>query len=310
MAFSIDIQPISTFNNIRITNLLSRHYIDIVTKGGLLNSWMQSNDHWDIIDGMDLTNGWANYESNGFKSAKMSPFACRLFNGEYQHASQFYKIEKCYLGDHAIHGLLYDAEFEIIKTALQEKEATVILEHHYKGNDKGFPFEYSVQLHWTFFEDNKVSVQTVLSNKSSHSIPMMDGWHPYFKLGTTIDNCKLQFHNQGMLVYDAQLIPTGETIPQPIFENGVLLENIKLDNGYLLTPTQPQCTFQNENYVLTITPDEAYPYLQLYTPDHRKSIAIENISGAPDSFNNKIGLHIMQPQSIWRLKTSYQLLRK
>jgi aldose 1-epimerase len=48
----------------------------------------------------------------------------------------------------------------------------------------------------------------------------------------------------------------------------------------------------------------------LYTPDHRKSIAIENLSAAPNCFNNKMGLHIMQPQAIWNLETSYQLITK
>ena len=65
-----------------------------------------------------------------------------------------------------------------------------------------------------------------------------------------------------------------------------------------------------EKYTLTIEPSPAYPYLQLYTPDHRGSIAIENLSGAPNCFNNKMGLHILQPQEVWKLETSYQLTSK
>lgn len=41
---------------------------------------------------------------------------------------------------------------------------------------------------------------------------------------------------------------------------------------------------------LEISCDKLYPILQVYTPDHRKSIAIENLSAAPDAFNNGIGL--------------------
>ena len=41
--------------------------------------------------------------------------------------------------------------------------------------------------------------------------------------------------------------------------------------------------------------DASYPYLQIYTPPGRDSIAVENLSGAPDCFNNKMGLHLLQP---------------
>ena len=41
-------------------------------------------------------------------------------------------------------------------------------------------------------------------------------------------------------------------------------------------------------------PDAGYPYLQIYTPPHRESIAVENLSGAPNCFNNKMGLLLLQ----------------
>jgi aldose 1-epimerase len=46
---------------------------------------------------------------------------------------------------------------------------------------------------------------------------------------------------------------------------------------------------------LEIYPEKSYPYLQIYTPDHRKSIAIENLSAAPDAFNNGLGLKVLEP---------------
>jgi aldose 1-epimerase len=35
--------------------------------------------------------------------------------------------------------------------------------------------------------------------------------------------------------------------------------------------------------------------LQIYTPATRDSIAVENLSGAPDCFNNGMGLLLLQP---------------
>lgn len=310
MSFSIDIQPISTFQQIRITHTTTKNYIDIISKGGILNSWMQTKENWDIIDGNDFASGWENFESNGFKGGKMSPFACRLFQGKYQYINQQYKVEKFYLGDHGIHGILYDAVYDIIETAIQENNAHVILAYHYQGTDKGYPFEYTMQLKWTFFADNKITIETKIINNGNHTIPMMDGWHPYFQLGNSINECDLQFKNKGMLEYDSSLIPTGKLLENSIFDNGAKLENTKLDNGFLMDSKNANCILENEQYKLMIQPNSNYPYLQLYIPDHRKSIAIENLSAAPNCFNNKMGLHVMQPQEIWILETSYQLIIK
>lgn len=310
MSFLIDIQPVSNFQRVRITNQTNNASIDLISKGGILNSWWQENEQWDIIDGNHFENGWEQYESNGFKSAKMIPFACRLSNGQYHFLDQQFTIEKFYLGKHALHGILYDALYEIIKTEIQSHQAQVIFEYNYKGSDKGYPFSFQTQIVWTFYLNNKIVVQTNIWNQSECPIPMMDGWHPYFKLGENINHCKLQFKNNGKLVYDPDLLPTGQMESNTLFDTSTCIGAIHLDNGFLLDPENPKCTFENENYTLIVEANAAYPYLQLYTPDHRKSIAIENLSAAPDCFNNKIGLQIMQPQSIWNLETSYHLIKK
>jgi aldose 1-epimerase len=58
---------------------------------------------------------------------------------------------------------------------------------------------------------------------------------------------------------------------------------------------------------LSIITDTSYPYLQVYTPPHRKSIAIENLSSPPDSFNNGMGLIIAKPGEQYSFVTSYQI---
>ena len=70
------------------------------------------------------------------------------------------------------------------------------------------------------------------------------------------------------------------------------------------------CVLENEKYQLIVQPLMNYPYLQLYIPADRKSIAIENLSGIPNCFNNKIGLQLMKPHQNLVLKTSYQFIIK
>jgi aldose 1-epimerase len=54
--------------------------------------------------------------------------------------------------------------------------------------------------------------------------------------------------------------------------------------------------------------EKQYPYLQIYTAPHRKSIAIENLSGAPDCLNNDMGLIILEPGQSQTFTLSYQVL--
>lgn len=312
MSFIIEILPKAPFNIVRITDTVANLHIDIATKGGLLNSWVQSPqmECWDVIDGNNFENGWNNFEATGFKSGKMNPFSCRLFNGHYKHDLKHYQIEKFYLGEHALHGLLYDAEFKIITTEVTENQGSVILSYEYHKEDKGFPFEYNVSIQWSLKKGNIVTAKTTITSKDTNSFPMMDGWHPYFTLGENINDCSIQFTNNGILEYNEALIPTGKVLPHHAFESGQKLAGIELDNGYVVDKNNPACILENDKYKLVVTPDANYAYLQLYTPAHRKSIAIENLSAAPDCFNNKMGLHIMQPQEVWSLETSFQLFYK
>jgi aldose 1-epimerase len=61
----------------------------------------------------------------------------------------------------------------------------------------------------------------------------------------------------------------------------------------------------NGIYVSIFT-NSKYPYLQLYTPPHRKSIAIENLSAPPDCFNNGIGLQLLGPSKSQTFTVWYQ----
>ena len=312
MSFEIIVKPIANFKEIIIHHPQNGMQISICTKGGLLNSWMLQNEkiNHEFIEGNDFTNSWGNFERNGFKSGKMSPFSCRLQNGKYEHLGQEFTIDKFYLGAHALHGIIYDAFYEIESTACNELEATIILKHAYLGTDKGFPFPYTIQLIWTINIENKISVQTNITNNFHHEIPMMDGWHPYFKLDGNIESNTLQFNNIGKIIYDKDLLPTGIIQKDTEFDNGKTLSGIHLDSCYMLDPLNPICILENNKFKLIVHPEINYPYLQIYTPDNRKSVAIENLSGVPNCFNNKMGLHYVKPHETFILKTNYQIIVK
>ncbi len=312
MSFSIHTKNIEGFTEISITDTAQLSKVCIISKGAILNSW-----NWNVegkitefIDGNDFSKGWPAFESMGFKSGKMSPYSCRLNKGQYIHAGEAYTMTNYYLGEHAIHGILYNANFTLLNTTINEEAATVTLSYQYQKEDKGFPFSYYIEVTYCLQKNNTLTLSTKVINTDIKSMPLMDGWHPYFCLGdATIDQCILQFKQEGQLEYNDQLLPTGHFINNPLFDKGHLLTNIELDNGFLVSPGT-SCTLENKEFQLKVSPQKNYPYLQLYIPPNRKSIAIENLSAAPDCFNNKMGLQILQPQESILFETSFSLTKK
>ena len=311
MPFQIKQNTINHVTVIQLVDVELGATIEILTKGALLNSWhlRQGEELHQFVMGNEANTSNA-FESKGFRSAKMSPYVCRLYKGQYTHLDTTYTMDRFYMDEHAIHGIMYDADFVIQATEANEHQAAVILVHHYLGSDKGYPFPFTMHVKWILEKNNKVSVQTTVMNNAIVPIPLVDGWHPYFTLGESIDNCSLQFLSKGKMEYDSDLLPTGNMIADDRFSKGLKLGSIQLDDGYELAADNRSCTLQNEQFTLTINPSSLYPYLQLYTPPDRKSIAIENLSGAPNAFNNKIGLHIVKPQEDIFFETSYQVVVK
>jgi aldose 1-epimerase len=155
-----------------------------------------------------------------------------------------------------------------------------------------------------------VTTETIITNLSDSTIPMMDGWHPYFKLDACVDDTFIKLKANGKIEYDGMLLPTGKILDENEFAISKKIGPVHLDNCYIVDASLNTCVLENDKYQLIVQPLMNYPYLQLYTPADRKSIAIENLSGIPNCFNNKIGLQLMKPHQNLVLKTSYQFITK
>jgi len=312
MRFKIKIDASSKFPVINLQDSVSGSEVEIYSFGALVNKFSIPVDGKpvNIIDGFNSVEDAVENITNGFKSAKLSPFTCRMNAGEYNFNDTTYKIEKFYLPPHAIHGITYDGIFEVLTTHADDQNASVGLKLDYKGTDKGYPFPFELLINWKLEKDNKLTVKSTVFHHNAHPIPYADGWHPYFTLGSSVDTYKIQFSSNTMLEFDETLLPTGKKNEDGRFSAGASLDGIFLDNCFELEGANPACILSNDVLQLTIQPDAAYPFLQIYTPPHRNSIAIENLSGAPDCFNNGIGLTLVQPEKLYLFSTSYTLKTK
>jgi aldose 1-epimerase len=261
----------------------------------------------DVIDAFANAAAVPEQIKPAFQSAKLSPFVCRIRESRYRYRDVEYLLNKFALNGSAIHGLLFDEPFRLAASEAGPDEAMVELSFSYRGSDPGYPFFFDCLVRYTLHGPN-LTLETEILNRDKRTLPLADGWHPYFTLGKPIDELELQFHGREMLEFE-NLIPTGRKVPYAHFQQFERIGATELDNAFQLDSSyiSAACVLRDPStgIQIEITPDAAYPVLQIYTPPHRRSIAIENLSGAPDNFNNGIGLIELVPGGTQSFSTMY-----
>jgi len=286
--FAIETRSEQGFNKIILKDTVTQTSVEIVPScGALLHAFLviRNNESINIVEQYDSADDFKeNVASKGFKSSKLSPFACRIDNAQYKFGEASYTIEKFLLGKNAIHGLIYDEPFTIKTQHANEEEASVTLEYQYRGKDKGFPFFYDCIVLYTLKKENALSIKTIIINKCEGLMPIQDGWHPYFTLGGKINDLQFEFQSKAKIEM-VDMIPTGKLLPYDTFNALKKIEDNFFDDCFELNfaECQPLCVLRNVELKiqLEIHPAKTYPYLQIYTPPHRSSIALENLSAPP-----------------------------
>ena len=312
--FTIEHKSEQGFAKIILKDNPGKAFVEIIPSCGAIlysfNVWY-GNRFLNIIDNYSDAEDFKNHVSDkGFKSCKLSPYACRVYNAVYRFEGRDYKLEKFLLNESALHGFIYDAPFETIHESSDETGATVILKYAYQGNEKGFPFPYDCLVTYQLQDENKLNISTEIINRGNTAMPLQDGWHPYFTFGGKINDLQLKFQAQEKMEFNDKLIPTGKFLPYDFF-SFKKIANEKFDDCFVLDFSEngPACVLRDDaqKIQLEITPDKTYPYLQIYTPDHRDSIAIENLSAPPDTFNNAISLIVLAAGESACFQTSFKI---
>lgn len=281
---------------------------EILPFGALLNRFeiaLPEGGMHNLIAAFDNETDAQNRITQGFFSAKLSPFVCRLNQGRYTFNGKNRQTGKHWLNGHAIHGLLYDAPFRVVQNNADNECAWVDLVYDYAGNNEGFPFPYRLTVRYSLFSDG-LQIATTVKNTGSSAFPLADGWHPYFCLDGCADDWSLHISGSRKLVFNDDLLPTGEESHVNRFLEPHPLADIKLDNSFLPDGTHPAARLLSRRLALAIDAEENYPLLQIYIPPNRMSVAIENLSGAPDCFNNGIGLITLAPAQSRRFSLRYR----
>lgn len=310
--FGIEKQYHNGFDQVVLTDRSSQTKVAIVPGCGAMLHAFAVHDgkrSMNIIDSYDSKKSFDEHrEPLGFKGLKLSPFPCRITHGTYRFNNRQYRFDHILSNGSAMHGLLYKAPFRVVEEETSAAFARIGLLYEYKGDDAGYPFSYDCAVEYRLQKKNTLSITTTVKNTGTSALPVADGWHPYFTFGGRVDDLEFCFRSEEMLEF-VDLVPTGKILPYKTFSSPTRIGETMLDNSFVLdfSMKQPMCILHDPatGWQLEIRPDAGYPYLQVYIPPHRQSIAIENLSAPPDSFNNRIGLITLEAGESAVFSTQY-----
>lgn len=232
--------------------------------------------------------------SSTYASSILFPFANRIKDGTYTCNGKRFQFEINQKEENnALHGLVYNKTFKLIEQKATEEKAIVKLLYNETDHSVGFPYTYSIQLIYTFTK-NSIDLHVSIENTGTKTFPFTIGWHPYF-LSDNLSDSYLKFDSNETLVFDDRNITIDK---KPIeISDEFRLKGKNLDDCFVLNSNHIH--FFTPKYSFEMTSSETDNFLQLYTPPHPNTIAIEPTTGVSDSFNNGIGLKTLAPQTFY-----------
>lgn len=261
-----------------------------LNQGGRMDSLILNNVQ--IL--ADLTP--STYKEN-YASAILFPFVNRVKNGKFSFNSLEHELDCNEVDENnALHGLVYDKHFHVVDQILTPDYGLVTLRYESNGDSKGFPFKYTLDLTYTLHEKG-VSLSVNVLNMDQNTLPFTIGWHPYF-MTSDLFNSALKFECDQQFQFENDQNSSGITdcIQQMPFQ----IKDKKLDDAYILKNNQIH--FYTPEYGIKIVSTSDENFLQVFTPKQPNMIAIEPMTGLANSFNNKIGLQILNPETNYNVR--------
>ncbi len=238
---------------------------------------------------------------HSFNAALLFPFANRIDNGVYSYNNKSYQL-KCneINNNNALHGLIYNKKFKLISKKTGVNSTSVNLEYIETVKNAGFPFTYKIQL---IYKTTKKSLRLKvrIENTDTLAFPFTLGWHPYF-YSSNLMKSNIHFHADKKVIHNKKKISEG--MESYNSEKKLKLADKNLDDCFHLSAKKIK--FKTPKYHLALKTTAKNNYLQIYTPDNANAIAIEPLTGISNSFNNKEGLQVLEPNAAfsttWKLK--------
>jgi len=234
-------------------------------------------------------------EGYHYQSSLLFPFPNRLQDGKFEFEGNTYQFPLNDFGlPNALHGMLHDKPFEL----KSETENELSLGYNYDGDLSYYPFPFKIDLSYKL-APGSLSVEVKIVNTGNTTLPCAFGWHPYFNLPEKGELGKLQLMNVGLVEVDEAMIPTGKSTPYRTLEEPNDISALTLDTCFRAIEKEDRYVTRliyPDKSVLEVWQDENHPFTQMYTPEDRRTIAIEPMTGNINALNTKDGLSLIEPK--------------
>lgn len=236
------------------------------------------------------------------KNILLCPFPNRLRDGRYTHEGKTYQFDINNADtQNAIHGFGNTASMIIRYISTKDDEAMIHCCWVHEGTHPAYPFPFAFDIVMKLTE-NEFYVEMAFTNHDSTAIPVGLGWHPYFVMSENVADTSLKMPKSEQILIDERMLPTGEKQAYSAFDTLTKIGETKLDNGFFVTETGEKASVILESergklHYWQELGDKKWNFLQVFTPPHRKSIAIEPMTCNIDAFNNKDGLIMLEPKA-------------
>lgn len=226
-------------------------------------------------------------------SAMLIPFANRVRNATYSMNGIRYNLPRNN-GQHSIHGLTRERQWNT--TSIGDRS-----ELYLRLEDPGLPGIMDCRIVMKV-SPKGFSVSMNFVNISRLDQPLSPGMHPYFLFN---GNWKLVTSGEiKILEYEDSYFPTGRFLQYDITELSST-SGKHFDNCFLIGDTLTMDLGDHSIRIETID----MPYIVVYNGEYSqgKSVAVEPMVGAPDAFNNGIGLKILRPGDSYSCQATFRL---
>lgn len=284
-------------------NQEGKGYIDIIPElGGAVHQIaLPDPETSDPVELIASDSGLELLENPWFRGRHLFPFNDRIPEGKYTFDGAEYQLPLNWdNGESSIHGLIYNRPMETVfsKSGLDGAEVVLLAEIK-EQNFECYPFQVSLYVTYRL-NSLGFSIEFKTVNTGDKNAPIALGWHPYFKLGDSINDCTLTAGGGRYIPVGEDMNPTGDVEPvegtEFDYTKGIKVDNTEVDIA-VTTAENGIALLAKENRVIEFYFDpEMFPYTQLFIPPDRKSIAIEPITAATNAFNMpEMGLRVLKP---------------
>lgn len=289
---------------IRLENETTGEYVSVAPRYGANVHELvlkKKNSLFPIIDGYREEEQFS--DNRWFNSAWMAPFPNRVRDGKYIFEGHSYQLPINFdWENNACHGFVFDKPFRLTHREDGPDRASMTLTYTHDGGREGYPFPFEMHVTYILDQSGGFITRARIHNTGPGSMPVGVGWHPYFTFNKKADELLLQIPASKRIRVDDRLIPTGEIVPYDDFSKLSPIRDTAFDTGFIVTP-DPQTgraatLLRDPEQDVTIrfwqeTGENKYPYLQLFIPPSRESVAIEPMSCMTNAFNSGNGLLIL-----------------